>query len=102
MIHREVLAVRSLPKDLMIGLDQVITIVTFIKSRPLASRLFSQFCEAMDSDYKFRLYHSNICWLSRGKVLKRVVQLKAELISFLETEKKTLDFLFMTRSGGLR
>ena len=48
MIHREALSFRSVPKDLMLVLDQVITIVNFIESRPLASRLFSQFCVAMD------------------------------------------------------
>uniref|UniRef100_A0A8C4XCW1 Uncharacterized protein n=1 Tax=Erpetoichthys calabaricus TaxID=27687 RepID=A0A8C4XCW1_ERPCA len=92
MIHREALDFKSLPKDLMSVLDQVITVVNFIKSRPLASRLFSQLCEAMDSDYKCLLYHTNVRWLSRGKVLKCVVQLKAELISFLEAEKKDFGF----------
>ena len=37
MIHREALAFRSLPKDLVFVLGQVITIVNFIKSRWLAS-----------------------------------------------------------------
>ena len=86
----------------MFVLNQVITIVNFIKSQSLASGLFSRFCEAMGSDCKCLLYHTNVRYLSRESALKRVVQLKAELISFLEAEKKTLDFLFMTRSGGLR
>ena len=68
MIHREALAFSSLPKDLMFVLDQVITIVNFIKSQPPASQLFPQFCETMDSDYKCLQYHTNVCWLSRGKV----------------------------------
>ena len=58
--------------------------------------------QTMDLDYKCLLYHTNVRWLSRRKVLKGVILLKAELISLLEAEKKTLDFLFMTRSGGLR
>ena len=60
---------RSLPKDFMFVLDLVNTIVNFIKSRPLASRLFSQFCGAMDLDYKCFLYHTNVRQLSIGKVL---------------------------------
>ena len=87
IIHREAFAFRSLPKDLVFVLDQVITIVNFIKSPPLASRLFFQFCEAMDLDYKCFRYHTNVRRLSREKVLMRVVQIKAELISFLEAEK---------------
>jgi len=46
----------------------------------------------MDLEYKCLLYHINVRWLSRGKLLKRVVQLKAELISFLETEQKDFEF----------
>ena len=104
MIWREAFAFRFLPKDLMFALDQVITIVNlfYSKSRPLASPLFSQFCEAMESNYKCLLNHTNVPWLSGGKVLKCVVQLKSEMISLLEAEKKTLNFLFMTKSGGLR
>ena len=45
MIDREALIFRSIPEDQMFVLDQVITLVNFIKSRPLASRLLSQFCE---------------------------------------------------------
>ena len=100
MIHRETHAFRSLPKDLIFVLYQVITVANLMKSRPLASRIFSQFFETMNLDYKGLLYHTNVCWLSRGKLLKRVVQLKAKVILFLEAEKKTLDFVFMTKSRG--
>ena len=51
MIHREALAFRSLPINLMFVKDKLITIVNFIKSQPRASRLFTQLFEAMDSDY---------------------------------------------------
>ena len=90
MIHREALFFRSLPKVWMLVLDQVITMVNFTKSRPLASRLFSQFCEAMDFDYKMPPVSHQRSLVSRGIVFKRVVQvqLKAELISFLEAEKR--------------
>ena len=73
MIHREPLVFRFLPKYLMFVQDQVITIVNFIKSRPLASRLFRQFYEAINSNHKRLLYHINVLRLSRGKLLKRAV-----------------------------
>ena len=63
---------------------QVIQVVNFIKSRPLQSRLFAQLCDAMDSDYKSLLYHTEVRWLSKGKVLNRLVRLKVEVTSFLE------------------
>ena len=51
MIHRETLAFKYLPKNLLSVLNQSIKVVNLIKSRPLHSRLFSQLCEVMDSDY---------------------------------------------------
>lgn len=92
MVHREALASKSLPKDLQSTMTQVIQIVNFIKSRPLQSRLFAQLCDAMDSDFKCLLYHTEVRWLSKGKVLKRLVHLKVEVISFLETEKNDFSF----------
>jgi zinc finger BED domain-containing protein 5/7/8/9 len=92
MIHRESLASKSLPKDLQSIMDQVVQVVNFIKSRPLQSRLFAQLCEAMDSDYKCLLYHTEIRWLSKGKVLNRLVHLKVEVISFLEIEDQDFGF----------
>ena len=51
MIHREALVAKSFPADLKEVVDQVSKVVTFIKSRPLQNRLFSQLCKAMDSEY---------------------------------------------------
>jgi hypothetical protein len=92
MIHREALASKSLPKDLQSVMTQLIQVVNFIKSRPLQSRIFAQLCDAMDSNYKCLLYHTKVRWLSKGKVLKRLVHLKVEVISFLETEEHDFGF----------
>ena len=92
MIHREALAAKSLPENLQIVLNQAVKVVNFIKSRPLRSRIFAQLCDAMDSDYKCLLYHTEVRWLSKGKVLKRLVHLKTEVISFLEVEDEDFGF----------
>jgi len=92
MIHRESLASKSIPKDLQSVMSQVIRVVNFIKSRPLQSRLFAQLCDAMDSDFKCLLYYTEVRWLSKGKVLKRFVHLKVEVISFLENEDHDFGF----------
>lgn len=92
MIHRESLVSKSLTPDMLIVMNQVIQVVNFIKSRPLKSRIFSQLCDAMDSDYKTLLYHTEVRWLSKGKVLKRLIHLKAEVILFLEVEKTSFGF----------
>lgn len=94
MIHREALMAKALPKSLQLVMDQVIKVVNFIKANPLRSRIFSLLCDAMESDYKNLLFHTDVRWLSKGKVLARVCHLKMEIISFLETEKNDLQFDF--------
>ena len=73
-------------------MKQVIEVVNFIKPRPLQSRLVTQLCQEMDSKFKCLLFHTEVRWLSRGKVLKRVCQLKAKICSFLDAQKKDFGF----------
>ena len=90
MIHREALVFKTLPTNLQSVMKHVIEVANFIKARPLQSRLFTQFCQEMDSKFKCLLFHTEVRWLSRGKVLKHVCQLKAEVCSFLDAQKKRL------------
>ena len=61
-----------------------VKIVNFIKSKPLQSRLFEKLCEEMGSNHKSLLLHTEIRWLSRGKVLTRLAELRREVAIFLE------------------
>ena len=92
MNHREALVFKTLPTKLHSVMKQVIEVVNFIKARPLQNRLFTQLCQEMDSKFKCLLFHAQVRWLSRGKVLKRVCQLQAEICSFLDAEKKDFEF----------
>ena len=58
--------------------------VNFIKSRPLKCRLFEPICIGMDLQHKRLLFHSKVRWLSRGKILCRVHELREELLPFFE------------------
>lgn len=83
-IHREVLVSKNLADNLKIVLNTSVKIVNFIKTRPLQSRLFEKLCEEMGSYHKSLLLHTEVRWLSRGKVLTRLVELREEVALFLK------------------
>jgi hypothetical protein len=84
IIHREALASRDLEPKLHSVLHEAVKVVNFVKARPLNSLLFAVLCEEMQADHKPLLLHSEVRWLSRGKVLKRSVKLKEEICRFLQ------------------
>ena len=90
LLHRENLAAQKLSNDLQKVMQQVIQIVNFIKARALYSRLFSQMCSDFDSKHMHLLYHSEIRWLSRGKVIQRLLELWTETEMFLAEKKHPL------------
>ena len=87
MIHREALAARILSESLKEVMQVVIKVVNFIKSSAVQTRLFRNLCADMDADHVNLLYYTEVRWLSRGNVLKRVFELKEELKEFLGTQK---------------
>ena len=68
-IHREALAAKGMPDSLKDVLDTTVKMVNFVKARPLNSVVFSALCNDMGSDHVMLLQHTEVLWLSRGKVL---------------------------------
>ena len=83
ILHREQLVFRKMGNELNEVFTEVATIVNFIKRQATSSRLFRILCTEMGSKYETLLYHSEIRWLSQGKVLQRIVELKDELRIYL-------------------
>ena len=84
MLHRHALVSKTLPSSLADVLKIVVETVNYVKGRPLNRRIFMRLCEQqMDSEFKILLYHSEVRWLSWGKVMNRVFVLRAELLEFL-------------------
>jgi hypothetical protein len=106
MLHREALATKSMPVEMKTVLDTSVKIVNCIKCRPLASRLFHILCNEMGSQYESLLYHTEVRWLSRGNVLRRVFDLKDEINVFYATENPNItqilhDIIFLQRLAYL-
>jgi hypothetical protein len=83
IIHREALALCDLEPKLHSVLQEAVKVVNSVKARPLNSCLFAVLCEEIHADHKSLLLHSEVRWLSGGKVLKWLVELKKEVRIFL-------------------
>ncbi|KAF2347537.1 Ribonuclease H-like domain [Trinorchestia longiramus] len=84
IIHRYSLGSKSLPGNLKLVFEDVLKIVNFIKSRDVNSRIFKELCKEMGEKYEVLLYHTDVRWLSRGKVIHRVIELQKSIQEFLE------------------
>nr|XP_039253417.1 zinc finger BED domain-containing protein 5-like [Styela clava] len=91
-LHRHALAAKRMPPDLVEVLEDVTKIINFIKARPLNSRIFRLLCEDMGKTHKSLLLHTEVRWLSRGRVLARFYELHEEVHSFLSDKKHKFAF----------
>ena len=101
MLHRYTLACKTLPPKLRLVLDDVHMMNT-IKSTSLKTRLFSQLCQELGSDHEALLYHTEVRWLSRRKVIRRVEALKKELCEFFRRDSKTRSVEFIQKVSDSR
>ncbi|XP_008182924.1 protein FAM200A-like [Acyrthosiphon pisum] len=76
-IHRETLVAKSLMPEHNEVLQTVVKMVNFIKSKPLKSRLFNYLCSTMDSEQTQLLFHTEVRWLFRERVLQRFCELRS-------------------------
>lgn len=84
IIHQEALCARSLKlKNVM---DIVVKVVNLILSRGLNHRQFRQLLVDTEAEYGDLVYFSNVRWLSRGSMLKRILALHNEVVIFLQSK----------------
>jgi len=75
-------------------LSQSVKIINYIKNSVLNTRLLKALCDEMGFDHQNLLFHSEVRWLSRGEVLKRLYELRNEVELFLIDKKSDLSHYF--------
>ena len=82
-IHKYAVACKRLLPELKNVLNSVVKAVNFIRDRAVNSRLFKAFCHHLGKKHQYLLFHAEVRWLSREKVLSRVAKLVTEVAVFL-------------------
>ena len=83
IIHQQALCSKCLKFD---NVMSVVKCINQIRSRGLKHRMFRTFLEELESEYEDVLYFTAVRWLSRGNVLKRFFELRAEVKAFMEKD----------------
>ena len=78
----QVLVTKTLPQEFQDMMKSVVSVVNFVKTSASNSRLFSKLCSELDASNNVLLFHTDVRWLSRSKVLTRVFDLRDELKAF--------------------
>ena len=83
VIHRKMLTSRKISPELHSVFNDVVITINLKKVHALNTRLFEQICEDMDVEHKCLLLLTEVRWLTRGKSLNRVFELREPLQTFL-------------------
>lgn len=87
ILHQENLAAKF-DETFKSVMKKVINIVNFIRSHELNHRQFIEFLKELNSQYDDVIYHSEVRWLSKGRVLERFFNLRHEIKLFLSERDK--------------
>jgi hypothetical protein len=87
-LHRHALATKTLPTTLKEVLSTALKVINFISSRSLNHRIFKIYCQEIGAEYEVLLCYTEVLWLSRGQVFKRLFELGAEVPFFFLKEKE--------------
>ncbi|KAL4084165.1 hypothetical protein QTP88_027998 [Uroleucon formosanum] len=93
-LHRYALASKTLPTNLKEVMTTAVKVVNFIRARALHHRLFKVLCQEMGTEHEVLLYYTEVRWLFRGQVMKRLYELREEISYFLIERQSSLSKYF--------
>jgi hypothetical protein len=96
-LHRHALASKPLSPRLKSAMDTAVQAANFTRSRALNHRLFKIFCQEVGAAHEVLLYHTEVRWLSHGRVFTRVMELRTEIAIFLRGKENKLCEEFETQ-----
>lgn len=88
-LHREALVAKKIGNELKVVMEEIVQMVNYVKSRPVKARLFAQICEEMGAKFQNLILHTEVRWLSRGRVLCRVYELKEMMLKLFQENQQT-------------
>ena len=91
IIHQQALCSKCLKFDNV--MSDIVKCINHIRSRGLKHWQFHAFLGEIESAYDNELYFTQVRWLSRRKVLKRVFGIRAEVKAFVEKDAVTFPVL---------
>ncbi|XP_068580201.1 general transcription factor II-I repeat domain-containing protein 2-like [Cebidichthys violaceus] len=86
IIHRESLCGKALKMEHVMSI--IALAVNLIRAKGLNHRQFKSFLEEVGTEYGDLPHHTEVRWLSQGKVLERFFQLREEICEFMEIKGK--------------
>ena len=72
-------------------LDVIVKLVNTIRSRGLTHREFRDFLDSIQSEYSDVLYYMKVRWLSVGRFIERIWELKNEIVSFFHEKQMSVE-----------
>ena len=88
ILQQYALMSKTLSDNLKKVMDSAVHIVNFIRGRATNHRRFKRICEEMGTEHTVPLFHTNVRWLSRGKVFNRLFELRCKVLAFLKNHEK--------------
>jgi hypothetical protein len=96
-LHLHALASKTLSPRLKSVIDTAFQAVNFIRCRALNHRLLKIFCQKVGAAHEVLLYHTQVRWLSHGRLFTRVTEFRTEIAMFLREKENKLCEEFETQ-----
>uniref|UniRef100_A0AAQ5Y107 HAT C-terminal dimerisation domain-containing protein n=1 Tax=Amphiprion ocellaris TaxID=80972 RepID=A0AAQ5Y107_AMPOC len=94
IIHQQAMCSKVLDFDHIMG--PVVRIINSIRAKAKQHRSFKLFLEECAAEYGDLLLHTDVRWLSRGKILQRFLSLLGEIKTFMESRGEDTTLLSNT------